>query len=410
VFFCALSLEIESILFAYYSHIKKEEGNNMSKQLVIAIDPGFDSMKVIANGIHFKFPFNAVETDERKMSDYGGLRGFIRYKDSSGATWRVGQYARSLMYENKGSQPDDPLRGFYTEERFISAEATVGILSAIAKAIDLTGLYNEQHDLDIRLIVALPHAVRDKYASTIVGMVAGEQKYYMTFDDGEERQFRFTINENNVKTVSQTIAAILGETSDDNGFINAEKYVYLSNGPTLVIDGGYYTVGLVPVSRGGSVDDSRAESDTNHAMKNVNLAIAKEIVEARPDIKHYTVEYLLSQGEGNIRYMDKDTGKVVNIDLGAIREKKQQAVCLNFIRYLNKKYDNLIDFRYILVTGGTGACFFPQLLSYYKSTGLMDDEHMLLTTPVINGKQLPIEFSIAAGAYKGLRGKINAAG
>ena len=37
----------------------------MSKKLLIAIDPGFDAMKVIANGIHFKFPFSAVETDER---------------------------------------------------------------------------------------------------------------------------------------------------------------------------------------------------------------------------------------------------------------------------------------------------------------------------------------------------------
>ena len=75
----------------------------MSKQLLIAIDPGFDSMKVIANGVHFKFPFCAVETDERKMSDYGGRHGFILYKDSSGATWRVGQYARTVMYEDRKS-------------------------------------------------------------------------------------------------------------------------------------------------------------------------------------------------------------------------------------------------------------------------------------------------------------------
>lgn len=377
----------------------------MSKQLLIAIDPGFDSMKVIANGQHFKFPFSAVETDERKMSDYGGRRGFILYKDASGATWRVGQYARSLMFENKNQQ-EDPLRNFYTEERFISAEATVGILSAIAKAINLTGLYDEQKDLDIRLIVALPHAVRNKYASTIVGLVSGEQRYYMTFEDDAERLYHFTIKESNVMTVSQTIAAILGETSDDNGYINEEKYFYLSNGPTLVIDGGYYTVGLVPVSRGGSVDDDRAESDTSHAMKNVNLAIAKEIAEVRPDIKHYAVEYLLSQGEGGIRYMDKEQGKVVTIDLASIREKKLRTICDSFIHYLNEKYDDLLDFRYILVTGGTGACFFSQLLDYYKGTGLMDEEHMLLTTPTIGSETLPIEFSIAAGAYKGLRGKI----
>lgn len=377
----------------------------MSKKLLIAIDPGFDAMKVIANGIHFKFPFSAVETDERKMSDYGGRKEFILYKDRSGATWRVGQYARTLMYENK-SQQDDPTAKLYTEERFISPEATVGILSAIAKAIDLTGLYNEQADLDIRLIVALPHSVRNKYAPTVAGLVSGAQRFYMTFDDGEEKEYRFNIMEQNVLTVSQTIAAILGETSDDNGYIDESKYHYLANGPTLVVDGGYYTMGLVPVSRGGSVDDDHAESNTNYAMKNVNLGVAKEIADTRPDIKHYSVEYLLSQGESEIRYMDKGQNKVVSIDLSIIREKKLQNVCNNFIRYLNKKYNDLIDFRYVLVTGGTGAAFFSQLLAYYKGTGVMDEAHMLLTHPVLSGNELPIEFSVVTGAYKGLRGKL----
>lgn len=377
----------------------------MSKKLLIAIDPGFDAMKVIANGIHFKFPFSAVETDERKMSDYGGRKEFILYKDRSGATWRVGQYARTLMYENK-SQQDDSTAKLYTEERFISPEAAVGILSAIAKAIDLTGLYNEQADLDIHLIVALPHSVRNKYAPTVAGLVSGAQRFYMTFDDGEEKEYRFNIVEQNVLTVSQTIAAILGETSDDNGYIDESKYHYLANGPTLVVDGGYYTMGLVPVSRGGSVDDEHAESNTNYAMKNVNLGVAKEIADTRPDIKHYSVEYLLSQGESEIRYMDKGQNKVVSIDLSIIREKKLQNVCNNFIRYLNKKYNDLIDFRYVLVTGGTGAAFFSQLLAYYKGTSVMDEDHMLLTHPVLSGNELPIEFSVVTGAYKGLRGKL----
>ena len=377
----------------------------MSKQLLIAIDPGFDAMKVIANGINFKFPFCAVETDERKMSDYGGRNGFILYKDGSGATWRVGQYARTLMYENKNQQ-DDPTAKLYTEERFVSPEAAVGILSAIAKAIDLTGLYNEQKDLDIRLIVALPHAVRNKYASTVIGLVSGKQRFYMTFDGEQEKEYQFNIDESHVMTVSQTIAAILGETSDDDGYINESKYCYLANGPTLVIDGGYYIMGLVPVSRGGSVDDDRAESNTNYAMKNVNLGVAKEIANSRPDIKHYAIEYLLSQGETEVRYMDKNQGKVISIDLSSIRKKETQAVCSRFIRYLNKKYDNLIDFRYILVTGGTGAAFFEQMLDYYKGTGLMDDEHMLLTKPMVGGKELPIEFAVVVGAYKGLRGKL----
>lgn len=378
----------------------------MAKQLLISIDPGFDSMKVIANGQHFKFPFVARETDERQLSDYGDRQGFILYKDETGATWRVGQFARAILFGEKGKQENDPMQGFYTEERFISAEFTAGLRSAIAKAITLSGLYDRQADLDIRLIVALPHGVRTKYASTVIGLAAGEHSYYMTFNADAEKRFHFTIEESNIYTVSQTIAAILGETSDDRGYINQKKYHYLCNGPTLVIDGGYYTTGIVPVSRGGSVDDAHAESDVLHAMKNVNLAVAQEISEKRPDIKHYNVEYLLSQGEPTLRSLNRETGMVETTDLAAIRERKMRDICDDFIKYLDQKFDNLLDFRYILVTGGTGASFFNQMLKHYKKTGLMDDEHMLLTTPTLNGESLPIEFAITTGAYKGLCGKI----
>lgn len=378
----------------------------MSKQLLISLDPGFDSMKVIANGNNFKFPFVARETDERKLSDYGDRQDFILYKDEAGATWRVGQFARSILFGEKGNPSDDPMQSFYTEERFISAEFIVGLRSAIARAIDMAGLYEQQADLDIRLIVALPHAVRTKYASTVVGLAAGEHSYYMTLNKEAERMFHFTIDERNIYTISQTIAAILGETSNEKGYINQERYFYLSNGPTLVIDGGYYTTGIVPVSRGGSVDDTHAESDVRHAMKNVNIAIAQELAEKRPDIKHYNVEYLLSQGETLLRSMNRETGMVESIDLGVIREAKLRAVCADFLAYLDSKYDNLLDFRYILVAGGTGASFFNQMFEHYRNTGLMDDKHMLLTVPTLNDADLPIEFAIAVGAYKGLRGKI----
>lgn len=227
----------------------------------------------------------------------------------------------------------------------------------------------------------------------------------MTFGNGHERRFSFKIKESHIFTVSQTIAAILGETSDDDGCINEEKFFYLSNGPTLVIDGGYYTVGLVPISRGGSVDDSRAESDTTHAMKNVNIAISQAISEYRTDIMHYSIEYLLSQGETTLRHI-KD-GVVVTVDLADLRREKTHEVCQDFIRYINMKYNNLLDFKYVLVTGGTGATYYQQLLAYYKNLGLMDEHSMMLTSPRIHGVQLPIEFSIAAGAYKGLCGKIS---
>lgn len=380
----------------------------MQNNLLISIDPGFDSMKVVANGRVFKFPFNAVSTDERKINDYGIRNGLILYKDETGATWRVGKYARGLIHESKGHEDlDSKMRDFYTEERFTSHEFLIGVRAAIALSIEKAGMYRTHGNADIHVILALPHGIRAKYSPIVTSAVIGEHAYYMTFDNDQERLYRYTIAEKNVITISQTVAAILGETSNSNGEINHEKYFLLSNGPTLVIDGGYYTIGMVPVARGGSVDDTKAESETQHSMKNVNMAVSREIADVRPDIKHYSVEYLINQDESVIRYLDKN-GKVQAFDLKGIRSEKIEEVCTGLIQYLNKKYNNLLDFKYILVTGGTGACYFPQLLAYYSELGLADAEHMLLTHPEINGKPVSIEFSIAVGAFKGLSARIRA--
>lgn len=366
-------------------------------KLFIAVDPGFDSMKVVANGKVFKFPFNVVSTDERKMTDYRLRDDFMLLQKEDGSTYRVGQYARELLYDNK-----EKIDSFYTEQRFISDEFQVGLDTAIALAIEKNGLYEDQAALDIHVMVALPHACRAVYAPTITGAAAGKHSFQLRCGRNDVKNYQFNIPEANIHTVSQTIAAILGETSDDNGDINEEKFYYLSNGPTLVLDGGYYTMGMVVVSRGGTVDESKTESDTLHAMANVNQAVADALHDKRPDINHYSVEYLLSKDEGTIRYMDG--GKAAMIDIGEVRQEKMREVCSGLIEYLNKKYNSLLDFKYVLVTGGTGFCFFEQMLKYYEDANLLDKEHLLLTNGSFNGRSHPIEYAITIGAYKGLKG------
>lgn len=368
----------------------------MPNCLYIAIDPGFDTMKVVANGLIFKFPFNAVETDERKISDYGIRDDFIFYKDENGTTYRVGAYARELIFEGAERGMDE----FYTEQRFISHEFVVGVRTAIAMAIDKLEL--SMNELVVKVIVALPHACRVAYASTIIGSLVGKHQFEAQFGKNPRKEFCFTVKDGDVHTVSQTIAAILGESSDSQGNIDEDKFKYLSDGPTLVLDGGYYTFGFVSVNRGGSVDDDKAESDTSHAMKNVYMAVADAISDKRPDIKHYMMEHLINQG-GLIKYMDN--GKAAVIDLKVLKTEKIKEICQSLIEYLDKKYKYLLDYNYVVVTGGTGAQFYEQLMKHYEDAGVMDRDHMILTSAELNGKVNPIEYSIAIGAYKGLLGQ-----
>lgn len=375
------------------------------QNLYIAIDPGFDTMKIAANGKVFKFPFSVVETDERKMNDYNLRDSFLCHKDEHGITSRVGLYAQELIFEQKDkASAEVQMEDFYTERRFTSGAFKIGLQTAIALALQQENL-PANYDGTIYLMVALPHACRSRYTPSVVGAAAGDHHFYLRAGTGLETEYRFHINDQNIYTVSQTIASILGETSDDKGNIDKQKFFYLSNGPTLILDGGYYTMGIVEMSKGGSVDDDKTESDTQHAMRNVNMAIAEEIHPQRPDVQHYMIEYLLRQGNGQIRYMDH--GHAAVIDLNKIRKAKLRQVCGDFIKHLNTKYNNLLDVNYVLVTGGTGACFYPQISSYYQRSGVMDDQHMLLADSTLCGQKYLIEYSIVIGAYKGLRGKLN---
>ena len=374
------------------------------QDLYIAIDPGFDTVKVAANGKVFKFPFAVVETDERKMNDYNLRDSFLCHKDEHGITSRVGMYAQELIFEQKDrAEVESQMEDFYTERRFTSGAFKIGLQTAIALAIQ-----NENFPANyvgtIYLMVALPHACRSRYAPSVVGAAAGDHHFFLRSGTGSEIEYRFHIQEKNIFTVSQTIASILGETSDDHGNVDKQKFFYLSNGPTLILDGGYYTMGIVEMSKGGSVDDDKTESDTQHAMRNVNMAIADEIKSFRPDIHHYMVEYLLREGNGQIRYMDH--GHAAILDLKKIRKAKIRQVCSDFIKHLNAKYNNLLDVNYVLMTGGTGACFYPQVKAYYERSGVMDDQHLLLADSSLYKQSHPIEYSIVIGAYKGLLGKL----
>lgn len=379
----------------------------MKKELYIAVDPGFDTVKVIANGQFFKFPFNTEKTDEKKISNMTVAEDFILYRNNDNETWRIGQYARELIFEKKDSSDiEEKMKNFYSEKRFVSDEFTIGLRAAIAMAVSRLNLYECLNNVTIFIMVALPHSVRDNYSTQVKSVLAGSHDYYLKIGKEEEEEFSFSINENNIFTVSQTIASILGETSDDEGNIDEDKFYYLSDGPTLVIDGGFYTIGEVAVDRGGSINEEKTFSDTNHAMKNINIEIAKELEDQRPDIKYYVIEYLMTKNDGKVKYL-KD-GKAEIIDLNVLKKEKIKDMSFRFIESLNKKYNNLLDFNYVLITGGTGASYYEYLKEYYVGKGIVEEDRLILTNNILNKKAFNIEFAIAAGAYKGLKGKVAA--
>lgn len=388
--------------------------NKLSKLLLISVDPGFDFLKVVINGTSFKLPFNVEKTDEKQFNNMKVDENFMLYRNGENETWRIGTYARDLIFQNKDvKELEVKMNEFYTEKRFVTEEFAIGVSSAIAKALfNYSQDENNDFSLDnldeysIYLVVALPHAIREDYNGPVISSLEGEHSFELTIGTSSPIKFEYKLPSDQIITTSQTIAAIYNETADDEGNLDEEKNFYLSNGPTLVIDGGYYTMGLVPVSVGGSIDNSKTESDSLHAMKNVNIKVADEIKDKRPDAKHYTIEYLANKDDGKLKYLNKTDGnKVVKqeIDIKGIKKEKVKEVCDEFIEHLNNKYNSLLDFNYVLVTGGTGNEYYPHLKKYYvDETQILDADRLILSKNKFNGKDYSVEFAIAIGAYKAL--------
>ena len=61
----------------------------------------------------------------------------------------------------------------------------------------------------------------------------------------------------------------------------------------------------------------------------------------------------------------------------------------------------------ILVTGGTGSVFFDQMRDYYTSANILDNSSFLLASSTLGGKEYSIEYAVAIGSYKGLKGKVS---
>lgn len=386
--------------------------NKTTKELVISLDPGFDSMKVIVNGLEFKFPFNIVPISYDQTTDlFTVTEDYYVIQDVvSSKLYQVGQYAREKLYTNRKTDEDfaQEIESFYTDKRFVSPTFIYVIRTAINIAISKFLAVEENRDLNLEDIkemnitigIALPHTLREQYATTIKEIVAGTHVSKMTMGRLKEIQFEYTIPKENIFVFSQTLSAIIQETTNDEGTTNKQKYQKLSTfGPTLIIDAGYYTVGIMSVLK-GEVDSLTADSNTKYAMKNVNQRTAQDI----PTIKDYMVEHLCQQDDGMVRVFDKTLKKGVTYNVPQVRAAKLTEVCNELIDHLDEKFDYLQPIKHILVTGGTGAAYYDQIKNeYVTEREMFDAEDVMLIEPTLFGHKKSPEYGIAVGCYKGLK-------
>lgn len=391
-----------------------------AKELIITVDPGFDATKVVINGMLFKIPWNVVDVTDYKDPETQILakdKDYILSHYIEGKSYLVGEQARKQLAMDSAKNIQNVKQSLMDSfGKFTSEDFEINLMSSIGYAIVR---YAEKLERDKKISfdpakmmdnfkifvgITLPHDAVDSVQNSVLKKIANNHSFVIELDDGAH-QLNFTIHKNKCYFMSQALVALIGAISDDNGDVDPKNEV-LHNLPTLVIDGGYKTMGIFVLTSTGRIEVTGDASNTDYAMYNVHKRVA-EILQTeygRTDIQVYNIPDILDSDNGKVVY-EKD-GNTDIVDIGKILNDTVKETFAQMMEYINGKFGKLLNIKSVVVAGGTGALYYSLLLDYIKSNKKhLDGKVMLTNYEFLKGSITP-EYAIAVGMYKVMKRQI----
>ncbi len=399
------------------------------EKLFISIDPGCDAFKVVINKKVFRISSNVQKTNIEEMKHLTGdqkpenyillKKEYVKDGEKLISNYAVGYLAQLNQETNRSVamrygilESRDNKKLDEGSEYFLSSEFLVGCEAMIGYAMyyysqETSCTLNELQEAEIYCSIALPHSSVDRYSNAVISRISGNHKYGMTIGRGNNISFSYNIDSNNVFIASQVLAAVYGELLDDEG--QAVEDPTIKAFPTLVIDGGYRTLGLVNVRQNYFIDEREAESNLDYAMVNINERVSKLLNENfNTNLLEFEIEDRISRNDKELKYEDKESGKWLRTDLEKIRDEEADKVIEEMVKYLDKKYNRLSDNKEILITGGTGKYIFDRLKKIFTGRSQFNENEIILTKAPFNGKECDPVFAITVGSYKAMLNQLSA--
>lgn len=346
---------METIKFKTKSEIierrmPKITGNNQYRgKTIIAIDGGYSSVKGASPERVFMFPSFAKKAPNgleiiAKVSDV-----HLMFRDNkTGEVWLVGQSAEELMDQIDLESTTDT--SLYTRYRYDSDMFKVLMATGMA-----LGLWGTPEGNEVFLQTGLPSAYKVADAPKLISALVGDYDISIKVGPKNWVDFKFSLDKDHISVMEQpqgTLSAIAYENGEETDF---GQQVLRSN--SIIFDVGFGTEDIFPVRKGMKIT-SKTFSDT--AMKSVFDGVIKEMQKLTPaEFKIFELQNFLESGVAP--YFDQFEFKQEFIDFSDILEKQNRELCEKSIIRLMQEFQNLQDYKYLIVTGGTGESRFEQI-------------------------------------------------
>lgn len=279
----------------------------------------------------------------------------IFYRDESGTVYAVGSLAMDSI---SSKDTNDASNVLYTRNRYFSPSFL--ILARVGMAVELG---DEANHLPIFLQTGLPPAYRKSDTSLLKEALAGEHKFSVKVGGGPWKDYAFTLDPANIAVMDQPIGSVYSASKrGDGSTVRCDDGKSYIDHNLLVLDGGFGTLDVFSISN-RSITGSNTFNDLG--MRAIFDKAAEQIyLQYGKEVHIHTMQQYLTKGA--ISIFDRKTRSTQVVDINDIFRNANQFVCEKAMTKIESAYDNLEDYDFLLVTGGTGSAWLEMLRDRYK--------------------------------------------
>jgi plasmid segregation protein ParM len=348
----------------------------------VALDIGYSAVKIFSPNIVAEFPSYARRVDSIQYASKAPKESILYRDKEKGETWLVGQVAQDTM---ESGDTNDSESSLYGRDRYYSPMFEVIAMTGLGIACTDNEFARRGND-KIYVQTGLP----ERYMSDkpfMIEILQGHHQFELRIGSGDWISYDLTVEPNNIDVMSQPKGTLFSICIERNGQFHPDAGKYLSSS-LLVFDPGFGTLDVFPILSGVV---GRGDTFADLGMKRVLQETSKLIA----DNLHVNISVPLMQKAletGTVRSFDIKTFSSSEHDFSSYLEQASAKVCDEALDKLESS-QSLLDYNYLVITGGTGAAWDKQIHEKFKN---FDTLHLIEGT---QNDVLPATFSNVRGYY-----------
>lgn len=377
--------------------IFKEADNGISMKhpeyWPFAIDIGYSGVKLYAPNICACFPSYAKEIDESSFLGELATDDILYTDTTTGKTWIVGRAAQNMI---QSGDTNDSIEALCGRNRYFTPMFQV--ISRVGMGIAMMNTINGKYHMTEGTVPFIQTGLPCQYLKSDTALLkealAEHHEFMLRIGGQPARSFSFDVAMDNIKVMPQPMGAFISASTDSLWRQNVGRF---QKANVLIIDPGFSTFDTFSV-RGGTMDSH--ESWTDLGMSRVLKETSKQIFE-RYGTELPVANMQKALEEGVFKKVNRRERRTENVAFSDILEEQSRKVCNLALDRLFDMYNYFTDYRYLIITGGTGAAWVSWIISELKNINTLD---------IIAGNtpdNMPQYFANVRGYYSNLKSVLN---